>query len=608
MSGDRQDSLRDCVAALVDRLAAGGKVVVDLAPGDRIAEAITTLGLFHLGVHADPCSAQRMAEQGAEVVTGQLSDPATLFATVERAVGGRGVAALYAGGAVDLATAPAMAALRDLSVRMGSVPLVVHAANVTRLDVAAKLLMGRWDPAALSSPDGPATLSAFFSDELLAATMARAGWSPVDVEDFAPARAAEDDRADVAPLDRRTAAGAHLARIREAWAPFGQVERFVRAYLPTTAGVAVAPSSVAGNEPETGWRPFLSVLVRTRGIRPETLEETLLTLAAQTCDDFEVLVLVHDPAPGAAEPIERAIRAFHPSFAGRVRLVEVSDGGRSRPLNVGAGVARGRYLAMLDDDDLAFAHWVEAFKEAADRAPGRVVRACVASQQVARRAGAWDGADGYDVVSRPRVDYPIEFDHVAHLRDNLTPNNGYAFPRTLVCELHQGWDESLPVLEDWEHLLRAASICGVESCPTVSAMLRAWVGAETSKTAHSVEEWEATRQRIVERFDSAPLLLDHGYTARLRAHEAEHHAAEVALVQRTKEVQRLTAALAATREHLEATVAEGKGLRAQRDDAERRLAAVYDSNSWRVMSAARRGARVVRWCARFLGDRPSAGG
>src|SRR6516165_4845723 len=40
--------------------------------------------------------------------------------------------------------------------------------------------------------------------------------------------------------------------------------------------------------------PLLSVLMRTQHRRPATLEEALLSLAAQSCDDFELLLLAHD--------------------------------------------------------------------------------------------------------------------------------------------------------------------------------------------------------------------------------------------------------------------------------------------------------------------------
>lgn len=289
--------------------------------------------------------------------------------------------------------------------------------------------------------------------------------------------------------------------------------------------------------------PFLSVLVRTQGTREATLQEALLCLAAQTCDDFEVLVLVHDGGSGSADAVRSLVEEHHASFSSRVRVVEVSGGGRCHPLNVGAGLATGEYLATLDDDDLVFAQWVEAFREGARRAPGRVVRACVATQLVEARPGAWGGEEGYEVMGRPRLTYPLTFSYAEHLVDNQTPNNGYIVPRSLVVGEGVGWDESLPVLEDWDHLLRAADRRGVESVAEVTALVRWWAVGEDSKTAHSKEEWEATRARIVAAHDALPLTFHPGGFGEIRglamaaARSAEHEGElGEALEERTREL------------------------------------------------------------------------
>ena len=83
--------------------------------------------------------------------------------------------------------------------------------------------------------------------------------------------------------------------------------------------------------------PFVSVLMRTQGTRPATLQEALLSLAAQTDQDFEVLVLAHnvpretaDPSPLPGRCVRRA------DFGSRVSVIPVDGGGRTRPLTVGS--------------------------------------------------------------------------------------------------------------------------------------------------------------------------------------------------------------------------------------------------------------------------------
>ncbi|HVF19852.1 MAG TPA: hypothetical protein VNA14_06385, partial [Mycobacteriales bacterium] len=71
---------------------------------------------------------------------------------------------------------------------------------------------------------------------------------------------------------------------RTAFAAHGPLHRL----LARLRGRAVAAPVPPGGDRDAG-RPFLSVLTRTQGRRPETLRELLLCLAAQTSDDFELL-------------------------------------------------------------------------------------------------------------------------------------------------------------------------------------------------------------------------------------------------------------------------------------------------------------------------------
>ena len=509
MSGPPSDLAQALLELLRRRGCAPGAVVVDLVADDGGAvAALHASGLVPLCVAAGQTGAERLSALGAEAVTGELSDPDAVFESLVVAAGERHVAAVWLGDLPARVSDPAslLRAAHWFGEQTGA-PLALGVPNVTHVDVGTKLLLGRWEP----RPGGVLDDAHLrrFSAASLGSTMAALGWAEVDAQDVTLRESDQHFPPDATPLERTTPVGAQLAALRELAGPGASVVWLVRLYE------AVMPETPDPGDDAGTAAPFLSVLVRTQGKRQETLQETLLCLAAQRCADFEVLVIVHDPDPGVTGRIEELVTEFHPTFAHRVRVVEVFGGGRCRPLNLGARAARGHYLATLDDDDLVFAHWVETLRAEAQRAPGHALRVGVATQQIAAAAGAWAGEDGYDVLSRPRVDYPLTFDHIAHLRDNLTPNNGYAVPRWVVTDLGQTWDESLPVLEDWDHLLRSAEICGVASAPTIAAMLRVWANAENSKTVHPPEVWEETRRQIVAQWDSRPLLLDAGYVSRL---------------------------------------------------------------------------------------------
>jgi hypothetical protein len=287
----------------------------------------------------------------------------------------------------------------------------------------------------------------------------------------------------------------------DAGAPSGAF--LVRSY---TSGTHAEPATVPG--------PFLSVLLRTRGRRPDSLAEVLLCLGAQSHDDFEVLLLAHDVGGEQREVLDRT-RADLPASAGdRVRLLDVSGGGRSRPLNVGVEAARGAYVAVLDDDDLVTAHWVEAFATGARRAPGRIVRSIAVEQDVERYVGR---PPGFRAAGWPRRRWDADFSLVSHIVDNHSPVHCYALPADVFTDLGLRFDESLPVLEDWDLLVRAAMLVGVVDTGEVTCVYRRWPAAETSFAEHAEATWPDRAWGVVAGWDRRPLLLPPNSASRLRA-------------------------------------------------------------------------------------------
>ena len=553
---------------LLERHAApGGGVVVDLGCGyGAIAEPVGDLSLQYLGADLDPGGVKSLRDRGFEAVVGDLGRPQELLAEVKEALGGRRVAAICMLDVVEhMAQADAvLEAVQAFAVEAGDAPLVVSIPNVTHLDMGVKLLMGRWDVTRTGLLD--MTHLRFFSPGELGRAMQRTGWREIGRHDLELSFSDQHFPRDLVPLERETPVGAFLMSLRRMADDAGLVNQFVRAYAPSV------PEPVAVvRESEDG--PFMSVLVRTQGTRPVTLHETLLSLAAQTCDDFEVLVLAHDVGADTTARLEALVGEFHPAFAGRVRIVPVEGGGRARPLNVGARAAHGRYLAMLDDDDVALAHWIAELRAAEARKPGGVLRIGVATQEVAGGTRDWSGEEGYRVVNKPRCRFPLEWDFLGHFFENWTPNCGYAVPRSMVVDLRHFWDEDLPVLEDWDHLLRTAAIAGVESAPTYATLVRMWTNAENSLTVHSTEEWRSTRQRVIARLDAQPFLLDRGSASKVRAVFQQTHILELELTAAHQQLALVHGQLATLQNHLES---------------------IHRSRSWRVARVLSRGGRPAR--------------
>ena len=114
--------------------------------------------------------------------------------------------------------------------------------------------------------------------------------------------------------------------------------------------------------------PLISIVIPTFA-RPRRLRECLQGIAGLRAEGvaFEVVV-VDDGSPDS-------LAAVVAEFADRVpvTLVEQERGGPGSARNTGAGVARGRYLAFLDDDCRPASDWLEVLVGELDRDATRLL-------------------------------------------------------------------------------------------------------------------------------------------------------------------------------------------------------------------------------------------
>jgi len=114
-----------------------------------------------------------------------------------------------------------------------------------------------------------------------------------------------------------------------------------------------------GLDPKTP-RPKVSVIVRTYN-RPELLAKALESLKSQTFKEFETIV-INDGGAQSAEQVSRDA-----GLAG-LRYYRAPHGGPSAALNRGLEMARGGYIAFLDDDDIVYPNHLEVLVNRLDKA------------------------------------------------------------------------------------------------------------------------------------------------------------------------------------------------------------------------------------------------
>lgn len=318
-------------------------------------------------------------------------------------------------------------------------------------------------------------------------------------------------------------------------------------------------------------RPLLTVVTRTQGNRPQSLNEFLTCMMGQTDRDFELLIVGHKLTIDRQITVEQAIEDLPEWMRSKTRLIRVDHGNRTHPLNVGFSEAKGQYIAIHDDDDLPMGHWVESFRKASVANPGRILRCVSVILPVDRiETGGFDAVRATGSFIRQ---FPAEFDYFVHLRMNQSPNNTIAFPRGIFEDLNLSFDEELTTTEDWDLILRAASLVDVSSLPEITGIYQ-WADGNSS-TVHSQEEWGLNERRIIHKLNSRPLLLPAGSVVKLRSLQEERDHLRLSLDSRQTEIQYIDSS-------------------PRKDELLRQIASVFESRSWRVSSP-------IRWIARILG-------
>ena len=398
----------------------------------------------------------------------------------------------------------AMDLLRRIAGKYGC-PLVLSVPNVGHRDIGFKMLAARFEYTESGLLDQ--THYQYFTEETLTARMSAKGWHEAYRNDVLMEVSDQNFPADQPLLSAGTPINSLLKHIRSQVDRNDTVNQFVRVYLPA-APLHEKPSV-------DGARPFLTVVTRTQGKRIASLRETLLCLSAQSDQDFEVLVVGHMLTLEQQLAVERVISDLHASMRAKTRLVKVDQGERAAPLNCAFARARGSYVAMLDDDDLVFGHWVETFKSLHENNPGKMLRSTAVSQD-------WDKIPCGDnelatrCKSGYKAQYPEAFDLFDHLIENRSPLHSLAFPLSLYHDLGFRFDETLTTAEDWDFIVRASPLSGVVSTGEVTCVYRRWENVASSSTIHEQHEWTTNYHHTLRKVDALPLLLPAGYTRRLR--------------------------------------------------------------------------------------------
>lgn len=487
---------------LVEKLAPTSGLVVDIGAGSgAIAQPLMDRGYEYVGVDIDDGALNSLTRKGLESHRLDLGDTERIADRLRDIASDRDVAAVLMLDVVEHMprTRRFLTSLREALEALKRPLLLVSVPNVAHVDIASKLVFGRWDYTTTGLLD--ATHLQLFTAERLERDFRACGFLEIDEHDFQMWQSDQHFPADHPGLTSKSPVAQLLTGWRELADAHAHTVQFVRAF---TVGRAVDSSLRIASSPEEA--PFATVVIRTQCTRVTQLREALTCLAAQTMTAFDMLIMLHtDDAEYRLPVVTDLVADFDPSFATRVEVVPISGGGRARPLNAALERIRGEYVVFLDDDDVVTADWIEAFHEKAG--DGAIVRSVSAVRRIAPPTPG--ELAPYQVCSGLEFPYQPAFDFLFHIWGNETPICAFAVPRQLI-DLGIRFDERLAVLEDWDFLLRCTALAPVRSTDKVTSVYQMWRSGESSASEHHHEVWLATQRLVQEKSNERPLLFPAG--------------------------------------------------------------------------------------------------
>lgn len=230
--------------------------------------------------------------------------------------------------------------------------------------------------------------------------------------------------------------------------------------------------------------PKVSVIVPTYN-RPDRLRTALASLAAQTYQDFEVIV-INDAGCDVGSVID--------ACADRHRITTIChdrNRGLAAARNSGLRAAKGAYIAYLDDDDRYLPNHLETLVCYLDRGECRV--AYTDAWRVHERM-----IDGVYVEIARDVPYSNEFSPADLLVSNYFPVLSVMHARQCVDETGF-FDESLFAHEDWDLWIRMATRFSFQHLAVTTAEFT-WRSDGTSMTSGTRDTYRRTTEIIYRKY------------------------------------------------------------------------------------------------------------
>ncbi|MGO4666596.1 glycosyltransferase family 2 protein [Bosea sp. 2RAB26] len=192
--------------------------------------------------------------------------------------------------------------------------------------------------------------------------------------------------------------------------------------------------------------PLVSLVMRTLGDRPREIRRALNSVAANTWQQVEVIIVYQGAEGRKWDELQRIAKDLSPLPVSLLRNPKSGDR-RAENLNIGWDFGRGRFIGFLDDDDTLEPGHIQLLVEAM-AATGRT---WAYSQTLLRKED-----EEFRVVSETRPFLRKQFSLADMWNENFIPIHSLLIDRDgLVPQLkHRPFLDDLVRAEDWDFLLR----------------------------------------------------------------------------------------------------------------------------------------------------------
>jgi glycosyltransferase involved in cell wall biosynthesis len=229
--------------------------------------------------------------------------------------------------------------------------------------------------------------------------------------------------------------------------------------------------------------PLFSAVIPTYN-RPDKLHNAIDSVFNQSFKSFEVIV-VNDYGSSA-----QSVIADFPSE--QIRYFEHEENrGLGAARNTGIRNANGKYIAVLDDDDLFYPHHFETAAQVLSEAVPVIYTDAVRA--------VYELREGQQVLLDKHVPYSVDFDRNILLIANIAPVNCFVFSKKLAVQAGL-FDEALTTLEDWEFWIRLSALTPFKHIPVETVEVFLQIGGSNMYASSGAPVNRKNRERILSRY------------------------------------------------------------------------------------------------------------